>query len=69
MNPLFQQQNSSPNIVQQFMQFFYNSYTGNAEQRIQQMLNTGKATQQQYQEALNRANEYKNQIFGMFGMR
>ena len=46
------------NIVQQFQQF-KNSYKGNPQQQIQQMLNSGQITQQQYDQAVQMANQLR----------
>lgn len=57
-NYLFNQygQNSqTDNIVKQFNQF-KNSFKGDARTQIQQMLNSGKITQQQYDQAVQKAN-------------
>lgn len=58
MNPLFQQMNQSNNmqgIVKQFKQF-KESFTGNPQQQIQQLLNSGKVSQAQYNQAVQQAN-------------
>jgi len=44
------------NLFQQFAQFKQN-FTGNPQQMIQQMLNNGKITQEQYNQAVQKANE------------
>ena len=44
------------NLLQQFAQF-RQSFTGNPQQMIQQMLNSGKVTQEQYNQAVQKANE------------
>lgn len=50
--------NQSPNnnIIQQFNQF-KKSFSGNPQQMIQQMLNSGKITQDQLNSAMQRANQ------------
>lgn len=58
-NPLFNQFNNQPNIVQQFNQF-KQQFHGDPKQQIQQMLNSGKITQQQYDQAVQKANMLKN---------
>lgn len=55
MNPLYQQMNQN-SIVQQFMQF-KKSFRGNAQQQIQQMLNSGRITQDQYNAAVRKAQD------------
>lgn len=57
-NYLFNQYNQntqSDNLLKQFEQF-RNSFKGDARQQIQQMLNSGKITQAQYNEAVQKAN-------------
>lgn len=54
-NPLFNQYgNQQNNIVQQFNQF-RQQFHGDPRQQIQQMLNSGKITQAQYNQAVQRA--------------
>lgn len=56
-NYLFNQYGNpqTDNIVKQFNQF-KNSFRGDARSQIQQMLNSGKITQQQYDQAVQKAN-------------
>ena len=49
-------------LMQQFMQF-KNSFKGNPQEQIQQMLNSGKITQEQYNNAVKQAQEFQK----MFG--
>lgn len=66
MNKLYDQigpQNTYKNMMQQFEQFRKN-FTGNPQEKIQQMLNSGQITQQQYNAAVQKANMIKS----MFGM-
>lgn len=46
-------------LMQQFQQF-KNSYTGNPQQQIQQMLNSGQISQEQYNQAVQTANMLKS---------
>ena len=67
MNPLFQQmnpQNGTKSIVSQ-IQNLKKNFHGDPQQVIQQMLNSGRISQQQYNEAVQRA----NQIAQMLGMK
>lgn len=69
MNPLFRQlnqgQNNSGNdIVSRFNQF-RQSFKGNPQEQIQQMLNSGRVTQDQY----NRAVQQAQQLAKMLGMK
>lgn len=51
-------------MMQQFMQFKQN-FRGNAQQQIQQMLNSGKISQEQYNQAVQQA----QQMRGMFNQQ
>lgn len=60
MNPLFQMMNK-PNgnmmqLLQQFQQFKQN-FKGNPQEMIQQMLNSGRISQQQYNSAVQMAQQ------------
>ena len=64
MNPLFNQLNNQPsmnNMLQQFNQF-KNQFKGNPQQIIQQMLNSGRITQEQYNRAVQMANQFQRFI-------
>lgn len=66
MNKLYQQmgpQNPYQNIMKQFEDFKKN-FTGDPQQKIQQMLNSGQISQQQYNAAVQKANMLKS-ILGM----
>lgn len=60
MNKLFNTfgKNQNP-IMQQFMQF-KNSFKGDAREQVQQLLNSGKITQEQYDNAVKMANQFKD---------
>ena len=51
------------NFMKEFTNF-KNNFTGDPQQRIQQMLNSGQITQQQYNAAVQKANMIKA-LFGM----
>ena len=61
MNPLYQQMNNQPNsnIIQRFQQF-KQSFSGNPQQIVQQMLNSGKVSQERYNQAVQMANQLRN---------
>ena len=65
-NPLYNQmmnnQNQNNNFLQRFNQFRQN-FNGNPQQQIQQMLNSGKISQEQY----NRAVQQAQNIMRMLG--
>lgn len=58
MNPMPQK-----NIIQQFNEF-RNNFKGDAQQQIQQMLNSGKITQSQYNAAVQKAQMLQRMIYG-----
>ena len=43
-------------MINQFNQF-RNSFNGNAQEQVQKMLNSGKITQEQYNQAVQMANQ------------
>lgn len=59
--------NIDPNMLMQFMQF-QNSFRGNPQQMVQQMLNSGRISPQQYQNAVQIANQFQ-QMFTPYGRR
>lgn len=65
MNKLYeqmQQQNPYQTMLRQFEEFKKN-FSGNPQEKIQEMLNSGQITQQQYNQAVQKANMIKS----MFG--
>lgn len=66
MNPLYEQfnQTTGNNIMAQF-NAFRQSFSGNPQQVIQSMLNSGRITQTQLNSAMQRA----NQMAKMFGIK
>lgn len=60
MNPLFNllggNRQPNNNILQQFQQF-KNSFKGDPRQQIQDLLNSGKISQEDYNNAVNLANQ------------
>ena len=66
MNQIYQQMNpksGTNNIIQRFQQF-KNSFRGDPQQQVQQLLNSGKVSQQQYDQAVQMANQLR-QMMGM----
>ena len=55
-NPLYDQYKNlnRNNIIQQFNQFKQN-FRGNPQEQVQQLLNSGKVTQAQYDQAVQKA--------------
>lgn len=67
MNPLYNmmnQNNPYNNFMKQFNEF-KKTITGNPQEQIQQLMNSGKITQAQYNAAVQKANMIKN----MFGIK
>lgn len=68
MNPLFQamQQNQAPanNMQVLFNRFqqFRNGFRGNAQQQVQQMLNSGQITQSQLNQAIQQAQQFQQML-------
>lgn len=62
MNPLFQMMGGMNPMMQKLQQFMQ-SFKGDPQQAIQQMLNSGKVSQEQYNQAVQTA----NQVIKMFG--
>jgi hypothetical protein len=61
MNPLYQQLNNSPsmgNLINKFQQF-KQTFSGNPQQIVQQMLSSGKISQEQYNQAVQMANQFQ----------
>ena len=59
--------NIDPNMLMQFMQF-QNSFRGNPQQMVQQLLNSGRVSPQQYQNAVQMVNQFQ-QMFNPNGRR
>lgn len=56
--------NNAMNMIQQFMQF-KNSFKGNPQEQVQQMLNSGRITQDQYNNAVKQAQQFQNMLNGI----
>ena len=66
MNPLFQQMQpqQNTNLLQKFQQF-RQGFQGDPRQQIQQMMNSGKISQEQYNRAVQMAQQFQK----MFGIK
>lgn len=62
MNPLYGQMNQG-NIIQRFQQF-QRMFHGNPQEQVQQLLNSGKVSQEQYNQAVQMANQLQRMISG-----
>ncbi len=60
-NPLFNTYGNN-NVIQKLQ--FKNSYNGDPKQQIQQMLNSGQLTQEQYNQAVEKANQLQMLLNG-----
>ena len=60
-NPLFQMLNQNQNVLQRFNQFRQN-FRGDARQQVQALLNSGKVSQEQYNQAVQMANQLKQML-------
>ena len=56
MNPLFNQFGNMQNVMDSFKQF-KSMFNGDPQQQVQQLLKSGRVSQQQYDEAVKKANE------------
>ena len=61
MNPIFNMMQPQNNIMQRFQQF-QQMFQGDPRQQIQQMLNSGKVNQQQYNQAVQMAQQFQRMI-------
>ena len=64
-NPLYEQMNRGWNDIMAQFNAFRQSFNGNPQQVIQNMLNSGKITQAQLNSAMQKA----NQMAKMFGIK
>lgn len=67
MNPIFQimnmsnKPNNNNNFLARFQQFRQN-FTGDPRQQVEQMLQSGKVSQEQYNRAVQLANQFRNMM-------
>ena len=65
-NPLFgmmQQQTPVDGLMRRFQQF-KQAFTGDPRQRVQEMLNSGQISQQQYNQAVKMAQQFQRMMKG-----
>ena len=63
-NPLYQQMNQGNlmnNVMQRFQQF-QQMFKGDPRQQVQQLLNSGKVSQSQYNNAVQIANQFQRML-------
>ena len=56
-------QNPMGNLMQRFQQF-QQTFRGDANQQIQQMMSTGRVNQQQYNQAVQMAQQFRRMLGG-----
>ena len=67
MNPLFQMMaggmpnNPTANLIQRFQQF-RSTFRGNPQQMVQQLMNSGRITQEQYNNAVQMAQQLQGML-------
>lgn len=61
MNPLFNQMQPQNNFMQRFQQF-QQMFRGDPRQQVQQLLNSGKVSQQQYNNAVQMAQQFQRMM-------
>ena len=61
MNPLYQHMMPQNNVIQRFMQF-KQQFHGNPQEQVQQLLNSGKISQAQYNQAVQMANQLRQMM-------
>ena len=57
--------NNMQALMQRFQQF-RQTFRGDPRQQVQQLMNSGKFTQEQYNQAVQQANEFMKMIGGKF---
>ena len=67
MNPLYQQMMPQNNAIQRFLQF-KQQFRGNPQEQVQQLLNSGRISQAQYDQAVQMANQMANQLRSMLNL-
>lgn len=60
MNPLYQQTGQN-NVMQKFLQF-KQQFRGNPQEQVQQLLNSGRISQAQYDQAVQMANQLRSMM-------
>lgn len=66
-NPLFQMMGNQNNGMQQMMQRFQQfqqTFRGDPRQQVQQLLNSGRVSQQQYDQAVKMAQQFQKMLNG-----
>ena len=61
-NPLFNMQQQPMNSMMQRFQQFQQMFKGDPRQQVQQLLNSGKVNQQQYNQAVQMAQQFQRML-------
>jgi hypothetical protein len=64
MNPLYQQMNQGGNDIMSRFRQFRQMFKGDPQQQVQQLLNSGRISQEQYNAAVQKAQQL-GQLMGM----
>ena len=62
-NPLYQQMNGQNDLLRRFRQF-QQMVKGDPQQQVQQLLNSGKVSQEQYNRAVQMASQLQKMMLG-----
>ena len=60
---MMQPQNGMTQMMQRFQQF-RQTFSGDPRQQVQQLLNSGRVSQQQYDQAVQMANQFQKMLTG-----
>lgn len=63
-NPIFNSMNQPQNNMMQRFQQFQRMFKGDPKQQVQQMLNSGRVSQSQYNQAVQMANQFARMMGG-----
>lgn len=63
-NPLYNGMNQPQNNIMQRFQQFQRMFKGNPQQQVQQMMNSGRVSQSQYNQAVQMANQFMKMFSG-----
>lgn len=68
MNPLYNEMgnNNVPNNFMSKFQQFRQNFKGNPQEQVQQMLNSGRVSQEQYNRAVQIAQQFQRMFGGRF---
>ena len=61
MNPLYNQYGNENNFLKQFSDF-KRQFQGNPQEAVQQLLNSGRISQEQYNQAVQKANALRKML-------